>query len=79
METMARVFASRRRYEAAQRTARVTARAVTRDGLVRPQLPGPLGAWLSSRDLPAPAAQSFREWWRAQPDQSDPDGHGGAA
>jgi L-lactate dehydrogenase complex protein LldF len=79
METMARVFASRRRYEAAQRTARVTARAVTQDGLVRPQLPGPLGAWLSSRDLPAPAAESFREWWRAQPDQSDPDGRGGAA
>jgi len=29
--------------------------------------PKPLINWLSQRDLPAPARQSFRQWWRARP------------
>jgi L-lactate dehydrogenase complex protein LldF len=65
MRTMARVFASRRLYEAAQRSGRLFGRPLTRDG-GSGRLPGPLGAWTSARDLPAMPAQSFREWWRAQ-------------
>jgi L-lactate dehydrogenase complex protein LldF len=36
-----------------------------RTGPIR-QLPGPLGAWTSSRDLPTPPRQTFRDWWRTE-------------
>jgi L-lactate dehydrogenase complex protein LldF len=58
METMARVFASRRRYEAAQKAARF-AKPLSR-------APGPLRAWTQFRDLPDPPPQSFRDWWRSR-------------
>jgi L-lactate dehydrogenase complex protein LldF len=35
-----------------------------RYGRIR-HLPGPLAAWTSSRDLPRPPRQTFRDWWRA--------------
>jgi L-lactate dehydrogenase complex protein LldF len=64
MAALGRVFASRRAYEAAQKTARVAARPISRDGAVRRKLPGPVAPWLRSRDLKTPAAQTFREWWK---------------
>jgi L-lactate dehydrogenase complex protein LldF len=64
MRAVARVFASRRAYEFAQRAARRGQGPFVRDGSVR-QLPGPLGAWTSARDLPAVPQQSFRDWWRS--------------
>jgi L-lactate dehydrogenase complex protein LldF len=62
MEAMGRVFAGRRRYEAAQRAARAGRRMLP----VAARLPGPLAGWTLSRDLPQPPAQSFRDWWRAR-------------
>jgi L-lactate dehydrogenase complex protein LldF len=66
MRAMARVFANRRLYEAAQRAGRLSQWPLVRDGAIR-RLPGPLSGWTSARDLPAVPAQSFRDWWRARP------------
>jgi L-lactate dehydrogenase complex protein LldF len=57
MAAMARVFGSRRAYEAAQRTARL-GRGPLAGAALRP--------WTRSRELPDVPAQSFREWWRAE-------------
>jgi L-lactate dehydrogenase complex protein LldF len=64
MAALGRVFASRRRYEAAQRAARVGAWPLSHDGRIERRLPGPLKGWTAVRDLKAPPAQTFREWWR---------------
>jgi L-lactate dehydrogenase complex protein LldF len=63
MRAMARIFASRRLYEAAQRAGRLSQWPLVRDGRIR-RLPGPLSGWTTARDLPSVPAQSFRDWWR---------------
>ena len=65
MKAMALAFSTRARYERAQRLGRAAQRPLARGGKIR-RLPGPLGAWTRSRDLPPVAAQTFREWWREQ-------------
>jgi L-lactate dehydrogenase complex protein LldF len=55
---VAEAFSSRRRYEAAQRLARIGSGPLKR-------LPvGPLSEWKKVRDLPEVPKQSFRDWWR---------------
>ncbi len=50
-------------YELAGRLQRAALRfKADRDGYVK-QAPGPFRGWTDVRDLPAPAKQSFREWW----------------
>jgi L-lactate dehydrogenase complex protein LldF len=58
MRALGAVFASRRRYERAQRLARIG-----RGPLARLR-GGPLSAWTDTRDLPEVPRQSFRDWWR---------------
>ncbi len=70
MVALARLFSSPHAYEAAQRTSRLASKPVARDGRIQRRLPGPLAGWLASRDLPAPAAPTFREWWRTRQDQT---------
>ena len=66
MEALMRLFASRRRYEAAQKAMRLGAAPLSKDGRIEARLPGPLKAWTTFRDLPAPPPQTFREWWRSR-------------
>lgn len=67
MKMMARIFLSPRRYEAAQRMARVLEKPlVGKDGWIR-WLPGLGGQWTVARDLEAFPAQTFREWWQSRP------------
>lgn len=55
MKAIAAAFGSRRRYEAAQRLARLG-----RGPLAKAALPG----WTAMRDLPEPPKETFREWWK---------------
>ncbi len=58
MAIVARAFATRRRYETAQRLARLGRGPIARLPL------GPLAGWTATRDLPEVPAESFRQWWR---------------
>jgi L-lactate dehydrogenase complex protein LldF len=58
MSALARVFASRSRYERAQRLARGG------NGPLGAHLPGPLAGWTAMRELPEVPQQTFRDWWR---------------
>jgi L-lactate dehydrogenase complex protein LldF len=63
MAAMARIFANRRLYEAAQRLGRLGQWPLARGGKIE-RLPGPLSGWSSMRDLQPVPKQSFRDWWR---------------
>jgi L-lactate dehydrogenase complex protein LldF len=65
LRALGRAFASRERYERAQRLARRLQRPAVRDGRVR-WFVGPLAGWGRSRTLPAIPEQTFREWWEAR-------------
>ena len=60
MKALAWTFSDRKRYERAQRLARIGARPFVRAGAIS-RIPG-LRAWTETRDLPAPT-RTFREWW----------------
>jgi L-lactate dehydrogenase complex protein LldF len=62
MRMVARVFASKRRYETAQKLARLGRGPLHRFGGSAPGL----GGWTQARDLPDVPSQSFRDWWRAR-------------
>jgi L-lactate dehydrogenase complex protein LldF len=62
MAAMSWVMAGPRRFHFAQRMA-VAGRLLSRHGKIR-KLPFPGSKWTDSRDLPAPAKESFSAWWR---------------
>src|ERR687898_69827 len=50
-------------YNISSRTGRLAQKPLEKDGSVR-LLPGPLGAWTGSREMPPLAEKSFRELWK---------------
>jgi len=64
MAAAAWAMATPARWGRAQQLSRV-ARLLSRRGQIS-WLPFPLSRWTGSRDAPAPAAQSFRDWWGAR-------------
>lgn len=65
MKAASLAFASGRLFAAAQAAGRVGQIPFVRGGQLR-NLPGLLGGWTDSRDLPKLPAQSFRQWWRSR-------------
>jgi L-lactate dehydrogenase complex protein LldF len=63
MKGMAAAFATRKRFEAAQRLAKLG-----RGPLAAAALPG----WTKMRDLPEPPRVTFRDWWRGRGERPAP-------
>jgi len=65
MQAAAAIFQSHRRYEAAQRLARLGQGLFERKGQLT-NLPGMAGAWTRTRSLRPIPKQSFRDWWKSR-------------
>jgi L-lactate dehydrogenase complex protein LldF len=61
MRLMAAAFATRRRYELAQRAGRAGSGPMRLGAGLRP-----LSAWSATRELPDVPAETFRAWWRSR-------------
>ena len=57
------VMSDEKRFAIAEKGLAVGRLAGGRKGRIR-HLPPPLSGWTASRDLPAPPAQTFRNWWK---------------
>ena len=71
------VMASPARWSAAQSASRL-GRVLGRRGRIR-RLPWPLSAWTGARDLPTPPTRTFRQWWRAERGDRQPQALGHSA
>ncbi len=64
MRSLAWTMSDAHRWAWALRAGRAGRLLGRRYGRIR-HLPGPLAAWTSTRDLPQPPRQTFRDWWRS--------------
>ncbi len=72
MKAMEKVFADHRRLEAAQKAATVSHRFFGNRRTLG-ALPWPMTPWSSARDTPVPPAETFREWWKRERDNTSGD------
>ncbi len=63
MKTMSWVMSDGKRFAAAEHGLKLGRLLAWRRGRIT-RLPFPLSAWTSSRDLPQPPEQTFRNWWK---------------
>jgi L-lactate dehydrogenase complex protein LldF len=63
MAAAASIMKDAKRFGRAGRLARL-GRPMVRRGRLRVPLPPPLSGWTSSRDVPSPPVETFREWWQ---------------
>jgi L-lactate dehydrogenase complex protein LldF len=68
MGMAAGVLGDSRRYQLAQRLGRRPGRWLARHPRLAGVLPGPLAGWAATRELPEPADETFRDWWRGRRD-----------
>jgi L-lactate dehydrogenase complex protein LldF len=65
MKAAASTLKSSRRLRIAEWFSAMAGRVARRGGRTTlRRVPGPGAAWSEARDVPAPAAQTFRNWWR---------------
>ena len=64
------VFGKASHLEKVEALTQLAARIVPRTHLGK--LPWPASPWTNSRDLPVPAQQTFRAWWKSRPPSADP-------
>lgn len=63
MRWLAWAFSDPKRFERAQRLARVGSGIFAKEGRIA-RLPFGLGSWTDARDAPALPEETFRQWWR---------------
>jgi L-lactate dehydrogenase complex protein LldF len=66
MRLAAAIMGNARIYRLAQRVGRRPGRWLSRRQKLARALPGSLGAWTSTRDLPDPPTETFGDWWRGR-------------
>lgn len=74
MKAASWVMSNERRFAAAETLLKAGRSIAGKKGHIA-RLPPPLSAWTNSRDLPAPPAQTFRNWWKHNTDTTQEPPH----